>query len=192
MHQYKHECKQQHQCSHCMHHCLNHCHSCNNCHTCNNCNMQNKKKKKEWVRDSELMHSTSRQVPWYLEDGTGRVRVVGARDASGFCFTEGSKVYEDQSGGSKNIQMLGLTRRESILPIGEPLTVIGEAVKDGNGAVRIQRPLSGGFFYVSDKSVDTLVEECQGTASFCKRFSVGFTVAGVILILASGCDCPAP
>ncbi|KAJ4822690.1 hypothetical protein Tsubulata_049440 [Turnera subulata] len=168
---------------------------------------------KEWVRDSVCMRSRSREVPWYLDDGTGRVRVEGAPLASGFDLTEASKVYEDQSsrrsiffnanqirslvkyvGGEQDVKMLGITRSEWILPIGKPLTVIGEAIKDSNGAVRIHRPLSGEFkfFYVSDRSVDTLVEEWQDSASFWKRYSVGFTVAAVILTLVSGCECPAP
>ncbi|KAJ4821923.1 hypothetical protein Tsubulata_036357, partial [Turnera subulata] len=189
-HQHEHKCSncmQQHKCSHCMRHCGNHCQNCNSCHTSDNCK-QNVKYR--WVRDSEYMRSTSRQVPWYLDDGTGRVRVVGARDASGFCFTEGSRVYEDQSGGTEDIQMLGLTRKENILPIGEPLTVIGEAVKDGNGAVRIQRPLSGGFFYVSENnSVDTLVEVSQGSVRFFKYASIGVGVVGVVCLAIFAIDC---
>ncbi|KAJ4826849.1 hypothetical protein Tsubulata_047391, partial [Turnera subulata] len=86
---------------------------------------------KEWVRDSVCMHSSSREAPWYLNDGTGRVLVEGAPLASGFDLTEASKVYEDQSSsGQRDVKMLGVTRSEWILPIGKPLTVIGEIVTE--------------------------------------------------------------
>ncbi|KAJ6873578.1 hypothetical protein NC651_032440 [Populus alba x Populus x berolinensis] len=117
-----------------------------------------------WIQDSALMLSMSKEVPWYLDDGTDRVYVVGARGASGFVLTVGSEVFEE-SGRSlvrgtldylQGLKMLGVKRIERVLPTGTSLTVVGEAVKDDIGTVRIQRPHKGPF-YVSPKSIDELI-----------------------------------
>ncbi|XP_048236156.1 E3 ubiquitin-protein ligase SP1 isoform X3 [Ricinus communis] len=117
-----------------------------------------------WIQDSALMLSMSKEVPWYLDDGTDRTFVVGARGASGFALTVGSEVFEE-SGRSlvrgtldylQGLKMLGVKRIERVLPTGTSLSVIGEAVKDDIGTVRIQRPHKGPF-YVSPKTIDELI-----------------------------------
>ncbi|KAG2697187.1 hypothetical protein I3843_07G093500 [Carya illinoinensis] len=117
-----------------------------------------------WIQDSALMLSMSKEVPWYLDDGTGRVYVLGARNASGFALPVGSEVFEE-SGRSlvrgtldylQGLKMLGVKRIERVLPTGTSLTVVGEAVKDDVGTVRIQRPHKGPF-YVSPKAIDQLI-----------------------------------
>ncbi|KAH9730021.1 E3 ubiquitin-protein ligase SP1 [Citrus sinensis] len=118
-----------------------------------------------WIQDSALMLSMSKEVPWYLDDGTGCVFVVGARGATGFALTVGSEVFEE-SGRSlvhgtldylQGLKMLGVKRIGRLLPTGTSLTVVGEAVKDDIGTVRIQRPHKGPF-YVSPKTIDELLE----------------------------------
>ncbi|KAF5947939.1 hypothetical protein HYC85_013896 [Camellia sinensis] len=87
-----------------------------------------------WIQDSALMLSMCKEVPWYLDDGTGRVYVVGARGATGLVLTVGSEVFEE-SGRSlvrgtldylQGLKMLGVKRTERVLPTGTPLTVVGE------------------------------------------------------------------
>nr|AFK47830.1 unknown [Medicago truncatula] len=51
-----------------------------------------------WIQDSALMQSRSNEVPWYLDDGTGRVRVVGAQGATGFVLPVGSEAFEESVG----------------------------------------------------------------------------------------------
>ncbi|XP_044493029.1 E3 ubiquitin-protein ligase SP1 [Mangifera indica] len=142
-----------------------------------------------WIQDSALMLSMSKEVPWYLEDGTGRAFVVGARGATGFVLTVGSEVFEE-SGRSlvrgtldylQGLKMLGVKRIERLLPTGTSLTVVGEAVKDDIGTVRIQRPHKGPF-YVSPKSIDELIANLGKWARWYKYASVGLTVFGVFLI----------
>jgi E3 ubiquitin-protein ligase MUL1 len=117
-----------------------------------------------WIQDSAVMLSVSKEVPWYLDDGTGRVFVVGARGAAGLVLTVASEVFEE-SGRTlvrgtldylQGLKMLGVKRTERVLPTGTSLTVVGEAIKDDVGTIRIQRPHKGPF-YVSPKSIDQLI-----------------------------------
>ncbi|KAI3979919.1 hypothetical protein MKX01_042573 [Papaver californicum] len=142
-----------------------------------------------WIQDSALMLSMSKEVPWYVDDGTGRVFVVGARGATGLTLTVASEVFEE-SGRSlargtldylQGLKMLGVKRIERVLPTGTSLTVVGEAVKDDIGAIRIQRP-SKGPFYVSPKSIDQLIANLGNWARVYKYVSMGFTVFGVYLL----------
>eukprot|EP00252_Welwitschia_mirabilis_P016426 TRINITY_DN3623_c0_g1_i3.p1 TRINITY_DN3623_c0_g1~~TRINITY_DN3623_c0_g1_i3.p1 ORF type:complete len:225 (+),score=28.36 TRINITY_DN3623_c0_g1_i3:292-966(+) len=89
-----------------------------------------------WIQDSVMMLSMHKEVPWYLEDETGRVYVVGARGAAGLELTVASETFEE-SGRSlfrgtldylQGLKMLGVKRVERILPTGSTLTVIGEVV----------------------------------------------------------------
>lgn len=142
-----------------------------------------------WIQDSALMLSACKEVPWYLDDGTGRVVVVGARGATGLVLTVGSEVFEE-SGRSlvrgtldylQGLKMLGVKRIERVLPTGTSLTVVGEAVKDDIGTIRIQRPHKGPF-YVSPKTIDQLIANLGKWSRWYKYASLGFSAFGVYLI----------
>ncbi|ESQ28983.1 hypothetical protein EUTSA_v10024073mg [Eutrema salsugineum] len=142
-----------------------------------------------WVQDSALMLSMSKEVPWFLDDGTSRVHVVGARGATGLALTVGSEVFEE-SGCSlvrgtldylQGLKMLGVKRIERVLPTGMPLTIVSEAVKDDIGDLRIQKPERGPF-YVSPKSLDQLISNLGKWSRWYKYASMGLTVFGVFLI----------
>ncbi|KAM5563808.1 E3 ubiquitin-protein ligase SP1 [Rosa sericea] len=139
--------------------------------------------------DSALMLSMSKEVPWYLDDGTGRVHVVGARGATGFSLPVASEVFEE-SGRSlvrgtldylQGLKMLGVKRIERVLPTGTSLSVVGEAVKDDIGTIRIQRPHKGPF-YISPKTIDQLIANLGKWARLYKYASLGLSVFGVYLI----------
>ncbi|GAB2281286.1 Subtilisin-like protease 1, variant 2 [Dionaea muscipula] len=126
---------------------------------------------------------------FFQDDGTSRVFVVGARCATGLELTVASEVFEE-SGRSlvrgtldylQGLKMLGVKRIERVLPTGTPLTVIGEAVKDDVGTIRIQRPYKAPF-YVSPKSLDQLVANLGKWARWYKYGALGFTVFGIYLI----------
>ncbi|PKA67152.1 putative E3 ubiquitin-protein ligase XBOS34 [Apostasia shenzhenica] len=145
-----------------------------------------------WIQDSALMLSMSKEVPWYLDDGTGRVYVVGARGAAGLVLTVASEVFEE-SGRSlvrgtldylQGLKMLGVKRTERVLPMGTSLTVVGEAVKDDVGTIRIQQPHKGPF-YASPSSVDQLISNLGKCARWYQFASMGFTVLGVYLLARS-------
>ena len=77
--------------------------------------------------------------------------------------------------------MLGVKRVEKILPTGTALTVVGEAMKDDIGTIRIQKPPKGPF-YVSPKSIDQLIANLGKWARWYKFASLGFTIFGVYLM----------
>ncbi|XP_057461614.1 E3 ubiquitin-protein ligase SP1-like isoform X2 [Actinidia eriantha] len=140
-----------------------------------------------WIQDSALMLSMCKEVPWYLDDGTGRVYVIGARGATGLALTIGSEVFEEpgSQGGTldylQGLKMLEIKRTERVLPTGTPLTVVGEAVKDDVGTIRIQQPHRGPF-YVSHENIDQLIANLGKWARCYKYASVGFTLFGVYLL----------
>lgn len=142
-----------------------------------------------WIQDSALMLSMCKEVPWYLDDGTGRAFIVGVRGASGLVLNVGSEVFEE-SGRSlvrgtldyiQGLKMLGVKRIERVLPTGTALTVVGEAVKDDVGTIRIQRPQKGPF-YASHKTVDQLIANLGKWARWYRYASVGFTIFGLYLL----------
>ncbi|XP_062187677.1 E3 ubiquitin-protein ligase SP1-like [Phragmites australis] len=142
-----------------------------------------------WIQDSAVMLSVSKEVPWYLDDGTGRAYVVGARAAAGLILTVASDVFEE-SGRTlvrgtldylQGLKMLGVKRTERVLPTGTSLTVVGEAIKDDVGTIRIQRPHKGPF-YVSPKSIDQLILNLGKWAKLYRLASMGFATFGVFLL----------
>ncbi|ONM60195.1 Protein trichome birefringence-like 10 [Zea mays] len=153
-----------------------------------------------WIQDSAVMLSVSKEVPWYLDDGTGRVYVVGARSAAGLILTVASEVFEE-SGRTlvrgtldylQGLKMLGVKRTERVLPTGTSLTVVGEvlfllsigmccAIKDDVGTIRIQRPHKGPF-YASSKSIDQLIVNLGKWAKLYRIASMGFATFGVFLL----------
>ncbi|KAG5567616.1 hypothetical protein RHGRI_002978 [Rhododendron griersonianum] len=142
-----------------------------------------------WIQDSALMLSGCEEASWYLDDGTGRVYVIGARGATGLVLAVGSEKFEE-SGQSivrgtldylQGLKMLGIKRTERVLPVGMPLTVVGEAVKDDIGTVRIQRPHKGPF-YVTHKTIDQLIAHLGKWARLYKYASMGLTLFGAYLL----------
>ncbi|RHN81210.1 putative E3 Ubiquitin ligase, GIDE-type [Medicago truncatula] len=80
--------------------------------------------------------------------------------------------------------ILGLKRIERVLLVGTSLNVVGEASKDDDGTVRIQRPLKGPF-YVSGKTIDENIANFVDYARYCKDNSVALTMIGACLLAAS-------
>ncbi|KAG7566776.1 Zinc finger RING-type [Arabidopsis suecica] len=167
-----------------------------------------------WVEDSKWMLPQTKEVPWYLDDGTGCVNVVGAENAIALALKAGGEVFEGSKPSSDCLkglvvfplfpafyliayvfcllnakivwhhyclQMLGVRRTEHVLPIGTPVTVVGEAVKDGIRGFRIQKPEKG-LFFVSPVPLDKIISPLGKWLRRFKYVYVGLTVVGVILI----------
>lgn len=144
-----------------------------------------------WVQDTAFMLPVSKEVPWFLDDGTGRVIVEGAQSAIGFALTPGGEVLEKPEPSSllrgtldflRGLKMLGIRRVERVLPIGTPLTVVGQTIKDGVGDVKIQKPDQGRPFYVSPIPLDQLISNAGKWSRRFKKASMGLAIVGVILI----------
>lgn len=143
-----------------------------------------------WVQDTALMLPVCKEVPWYLDDGTGRVIVEGAQSAIGFALTAGGEVLEKPEPSSlvrgtldylRGLKMLGIRRIERVLPIGTQLTVVGQTMKDGAGDLRIQKPDQEPF-YVSPIPLDQLISKVGKWSRRFKKASMGLALVGVILI----------
>ncbi|XP_072959456.1 E3 ubiquitin-protein ligase SP1-like isoform X2 [Typha angustifolia] len=140
-------------------------------------------------RNISLKFLKNTEVPWYLDDETGRVYVEKAHGATGLVLTVASDVFEDSklSLDPRNPkylqgpQILGVRRIIEVLPIGTSLTVVGEAVKDDTGRVRVQRPHKGPF-YVSQKDTDQLISDLGEWAWWYNFASLGFTAVGACLL----------
>ncbi|XP_010512706.1 PREDICTED: E3 ubiquitin-protein ligase SPL1-like isoform X1 [Camelina sativa] len=137
-----------------------------------------------WVQDSNWMVPITKEVPWYLEDGTGRVNVAEANKIMSIALRVGSEVFEESKPSSdclKGLKMLGVKHTEHVLPIGTWVTVVGEAVKDSMGVFTIQKPEKGPFF-VSRVPLDKITSSLVMWSRRFKYASIGLTVVGVILI----------
>ncbi|GAU30713.1 hypothetical protein TSUD_39370 [Trifolium subterraneum] len=124
---------------------------------------------RSWMQQSALILSTRKEVPWYLDDGTGRVLVVGA-------CASGNETFVDS--GQARICGIGTSIEGSL-----------KASRDDDGTIRIQRPAKGPF-YVSHKTIDAHIADFASVARWCKCASVSLTVFGVWLMTKRcGKDC---
>ncbi|KAL5701630.1 RING-type E3 ubiquitin transferase [Ranunculus cassubicifolius] len=154
---------------------------------CKTCNKDNK-----WADRSVSKVIRSEVVPWYLGDGTGRVSMGNDHE---YGLYRASKIIErpDLSlvnkiddecatcGEDLKIKILESQRIEDILPVGRSLTVIGEAVKDNKGAIKIQ-PTKNGSFYASSTSIDERINHAEWGESSAKFTALVLAGIGVILI----------
>ncbi|CAL4914491.1 unnamed protein product [Urochloa decumbens] len=150
---------------------------------------EKKKDDEEWIRCSEQISSKRKEVPWYLDDGTGRVEVAGARNADGFILRLASEDFEKQPrtcGCESSIKILGLRRTEWTLPTGTNLNVVGEAVKGDSGEILIKRPRNGGPFHISRSSIDKIVSNLGSDARWCHFWAVTFATSGALLLGIGG------
>ncbi|KAL6593953.1 hypothetical protein ACP70R_048854 [Stipagrostis hirtigluma subsp. patula] len=149
------------------------------------CLVRKEEKDARWIECSELISSKTRKVPWHLDDGTGRLEIVRASSADGFVLRFGSEVFEKQPrtcGCECSVKILGLKRTEWVLPIGEHLTVVGEAVKDDSGKILIRRPRDGGPFHVTRSSIGSLISGLEYGARWCEFWAAAFAASGVLLL----------
>ncbi|KAJ0449899.1 putative transcription factor C2H2 family [Helianthus annuus] len=142
--------------------------------------------KGKWIKDRTEMLSTCEKVPWYLDDGSARVDIVGPYPSTGLLQLSGeafegpgrSLVYPTCD-CVKGPKILGVTRIERVLPIGARLTIVGKAVKEDDGTFTIYKP-----DYVShgNISVHGFTGDYRMCASFFKYASIGLAAIGFYLI----------
>jgi len=161
-----------------------------------------------WVRETEHIHSDRSESPFFLNDGTGRVRI--RPDGSSLDLAEVVDRFElannvEQSSGTLSLgsfsfsfsttlgsdkRIIGYRFQESILPVGTELYVLGELSDTGDGLAVRDPAESGQTFIVSTKSEETLVRSGQSTAKWGKiggisALAIGTigTVVGIILLI---------
>ncbi|XP_074368335.1 E3 ubiquitin-protein ligase SP1-like [Apium graveolens] len=140
----------------------------------------NSKEVASWTEEHSDTHTVDNEVPWYLDDGTSQVFVSQGQHASNFLELAGTHVggYKskilpvrgtlDSSERELDLDLVVMqsVTKKPVLVTGTPLTVIGEAVKDDLGRIRIEKPEKGPF-HVSGNSIDKLINDCERGAWFC-------------------------
>lgn len=160
---------------------------------------QTKRRVRRTRRGSDVVSQNSQRIPFWVEDATGpiwvnpegadidAVQVVdkfesntgGVITLGGFSFDVGSTVGQMLS----DSRTLGYRFRESILPIGRRIYVLGE-VADSTGTVQIQKPSAKGKFIISLKSEEELVRSTKSTIQWLLVGAVVSGVAGLGLVVA--------
>jgi E3 ubiquitin-protein ligase MUL1 len=147
----------------------------------------------EWVRDAALVAHVLKEAPWFLDDGSkARVWVVGGAGASGLRLATVHDSFEPSARGVvkssweflRGLKALGTRTTERALPVGTPLTAIGQAVRAEDGTLQLRRPPSGRPFYVSTKTMEQLLDSLGAAARLFRVLSLGCTAAGVAMLLA--------
>ncbi|KAF8106147.1 hypothetical protein N665_0147s0099 [Sinapis alba] len=131
-----------------------------------------------------------KDTPWYLEDSTGQVKVVGPELAEGFLDT--LKPQFDMSPSEilhkieKREQGTKLICRGS-LDTGTSLTIIGEAVRDEAGNLTIQKPNEHSFMVFSGEgSFDKMVANLKSNSEFYFFYSKIFGTVAVAIAVMKG------
>ncbi|KFK22341.1 hypothetical protein AALP_AAs74122U000100 [Arabis alpina] len=148
-------------------------------------------KRKDGDHDSEQEYRkvmlNRKQVPWYLDDGTTRVNVMEIQFAKGFYatlkkyfFTEPVAEHFERFFSMKDVQIYAPDCCDHVLEIGTPLTVVGRAEKDEDGA-----PMIGRAYEVFNGHiiVDKLVSDLKSNSLIYADFSWFLTAIGVALVL---------
>ncbi|MCL5046058.1 MAG: E3 ubiquitin ligase family protein, partial [Actinobacteria bacterium] len=162
-------------------------------------NSQTKQQVRRTRRGSETVSNNSQRIPFYVEDATGSTRVNpegaeigpiqvvdkfesstgGVITLGGFSIDVGSLVGQMLS----DARTLGYRFRESILPLGRQIYILGEAA-DSSGTLQIQKPSGKGKFIISLKSEEELIKSTKSAIQWLLVGSIVSGVAGVGLSLA--------
>ncbi|CAH8389112.1 unnamed protein product [Eruca vesicaria subsp. sativa] len=132
-----------------------------------------------------------KDTAWYLEDGTGLVKVVRAELADGYVdilkpqfdfsliFEVFQRFHKPQE-GSKVIF-------RSALETGTSLTIIGEAARDEAGNVTIQKPKEQSFrIFSGEGSFDKMVGNLKSNSEFYFFYSKIFGTIAVAIAVMKG------
>ncbi|KAG2335122.1 hypothetical protein Bca52824_006302 [Brassica carinata] len=131
------------------------------------------------------------EVSWYLDDGTSRVYVTGAQFAKGFydtlnkyIFTEPVTEHFERFFSFKDVQFVPNSCCERVLEVGKPLTIIGKAERNKNGAPtigRVYQVLNGR----SINKVDELASDLKSNSESCEILCLLLTGIGVSILAVS-------
>ncbi|XP_056848499.1 E3 ubiquitin-protein ligase SP1-like [Raphanus sativus] len=132
-----------------------------------------------------------KDTPWYLEDGTGMVKVVRAELADGYIdilkpqFDMSSMIeifqrFQNPQEGSKVIC-------RGALDTGTSLTIVGEVARDEAGTLTIQKPMEQSFkVFSGEGSFDKMVANLKSNSEFYFFYSKIFGTIAVAIAVVKG------
>jgi hypothetical protein len=147
---------------------------------------------------SEILASNARSVPFHVDDGTGRVKVLpdGAEfvterslsrfergEAQGGTIKIGSFAFSVAAlGGGR--RTLGYQYTEDVIPSGRDVYVLGEAASEGGGIVVKASSTKGERFIISAKSEEELVKAAKGAKTALLVIAAVLGAVGAALVVA--------
>ncbi|KAL0697754.1 hypothetical protein Bca4012_053876 [Brassica carinata] len=131
-----------------------------------------------------------KDTPWYLEDGTGLVKVVRAELADGYIDTlkpqfdmsmnEIFQRFENPQEGSKVIC-------RGAIDTGTSLTIVGEVARDEAGTLTIRKPKEQSFtIFSGEGSFDKMVGNLKSNSEFYFFYSKIFGTIAVAIAVVKG------
>lgn len=155
------------------------------------------KRHREMVRGSEEVSRIKRDPPFYIDDGTGKIKIdpktaeleteqtysqfepetsSGTIRVGMFSFNLGGLMQQQQNQGGK--RTLGYKFEERCIPVGRELFVLGEA-SDAGGTLTLRKSEDKNKrFIVSLKSKETIIAAA-------KKSSAGSRIAAIVAIVAA-------
>lgn len=143
-------------------------------------------------RQNEVLASNSRSIPFYLNDGTGQIKVHpdGAQIETQKTRSEFQPAHSTLSLGSFQIDFstipggtLGYRYEEEILPLDTDLSLVGEA-SDQDGTLVIRKPENReDLFLVSPRTFDELAAGSKTLQSLFFALSIGLALLGAGILL---------
>jgi hypothetical protein len=125
-------------------------------------------------KNSETEKTESKQVPFYVRDDSGRVLLLP--DGAELDLVSTGEKMDHPAGSGGRVRTLGWRHRESALPVGTRVFVLGCLV-DRDGAPAIARGPKNGKFLVSRSSEQELAKSTEGSA---KGFNIAAIVCGAL------------
>ncbi len=162
--------------------------------------------RQRWVQQTEHVHSNEVEAPFYLNDGSGRIRVrpagasldltevvdrfeqAGAVEQSSGRIALGSFSFSFSTPLGSSKRTLGYRFEESILPLGAELYVLGDISDTGDGLAVRDPDRDGRPYIVSTKGEEALVRSGRSTAKWGKigggaAICIGIATGAVGLIM---------
>ena len=155
-----------------------------------------------WKRSSERLSDNRQEAPFFLEDSTGRVKVLprGADmtlkrvierfeepsavehgGGGGFALTLGSFSLSTSGYSGSDRRTLGYRFIEEILPLGSDLYALGEIADTEDGlALRKPEGESKKPFLLSLKSEAELVRSTESAAKWKRIIGLGLIIGGIV------------
>lgn len=147
-------------------------------------------------RETETVSSNTQSAAFVVEDNSGLARVIP--DDAEFDARETLNRFEpaNGSGGSFSLggfsinlgsgdRTIGYRYRESIIPLDEPVYVLGVVTEDGEIA-RPGQDHGDTALIISYRSRDALIEDWQSSARWQAYGAIGSATAGIALVVVAG------